>query len=95
MLCRRLERAIPEVLLVNVRSQLANIRVPVLYLQATRERVVPAAALADMQRVLPGIRVARIEGPHFLHQARPAPCAERIVMFAERLVFASDIRASV
>lgn len=79
-----------EVLLVDVRSQLADIRVPVLYLQATRDWVVPAAALVDMQRVLPGIHVARIDGPHFLLQAKPGSCAEQIAMFAERLAFASD-----
>lgn len=77
-----------EVLLVDVRSQLADIRVPVLYLQASRDWVVPAAALADMQRVLLEIQVARIDGPHFLLQARPEPCAERITVFAERLEFA-------
>lgn len=79
-----------EVLLVDVHSQLAEIRMPVLYLQATRDRVVPAAALADMQRVLPEIQVARIDGPHFLLQARPGVCAERIVMFAERSAFLYD-----
>jgi pimeloyl-ACP methyl ester carboxylesterase len=79
-----------EVLLVDVRSQLADIRVPVLYLQASHDWVVPAAALAGMQRVLPGIQMARIDGPHFLLQARPAPCAHQIAMFVERLAFASD-----
>lgn len=77
-----------EVLLVDVRGHLADIRVPVLYLQATRDWVVPAAALVDMQRVLPGIQMVRIDGPHFLLQARPEPCAERIVMFVERLMLA-------
>jgi pimeloyl-ACP methyl ester carboxylesterase len=78
------------VLLVDVRSQLADIRVPVLYLQATIDRVVSAEALVEMQRVLPGIQVAQIDGPHFLIQVRPGPCAERIVIFAERLAFASN-----
>jgi pimeloyl-ACP methyl ester carboxylesterase len=77
-----------EVLLVNVRGQLADIRVPVLYLQAIRDWVVPAAALIEIQSVLPGIQVARIDGPHFLLQVQPGPCAERIVKFAERLTFA-------
>lgn len=79
-----------EVLLVDVRSLLADIRVPVLYLQATKDWVVPAVALIEMQRVLPGIQVARIDGPHFLLQAKPGSCAEQIAMFAERLAFASD-----
>jgi pimeloyl-[acyl-carrier protein] methyl ester esterase len=79
-----------EVLLVDVRSQLADIQVPVLYLQAIRDSVVPTAALVDMQRVLPGIQVVRIDGPHFLLQARPGPCAHRIALFSERLGFASD-----
>jgi len=73
-----------EVLLVDVRDQLANIQVPVLYLQATGDRVVPAKALVDIQRVLPGIRVVRIDGPHFLLQSRPRACAEQIKAFVER-----------
>ncbi len=73
-----------EVLLVDVRSQLADIRVPVLYLQASHDWVVPAAALVEMQRVLPGILVARIDGPHFLLQARPLPCLEQIMEFVGR-----------
>lgn len=84
-----------EALLVDVRKQLADIQVPVLYLQAVRDSVVPDAALADMQRVLPGIRVARIEGPHFLLQARPGTCAERIVVFVESLACAVDASAIV
>ncbi|MNR50056.1 Alpha/beta hydrolase family protein [compost metagenome] len=75
---------------MDVRSQLADIRVPVLYLQASRDWVVPAAALADVQRVLPEIQVARIDGPHFLLQARPGPCAERIAVFVESLAGASE-----
>lgn len=79
-----------EVLSVDVRSQLAGIRVPVLYLQATRDWVVPAAALVEMLRVLPAIEVARIDGPHFLLQAKPESCAEQIALFAERFAVASD-----
>lgn len=81
-----------EVLLVDVRSQLADVRVPVLYLQATRDSVVPAAALVEIQRVLPGVQVARIDGPHFLLQARPGLCAVRIAVFVERLAVAYDVR---
>ncbi|MGS5088306.1 alpha/beta fold hydrolase [Hydrogenophaga sp. A37] len=86
-----LRKRVWEVLLVDVRSQLADIRVPVLYLQATKDWVVPAEALIEMQRVLPGIQVARIDGPHFLLQARPGPCAERIAVFSESLMGASEI----
>ena len=79
-----------EVLSVDVRSQLADIRVPVLYLQAARDRVVPAAALGDMLRVLPGIQAARIDGPHFLLQTRSEPCVEQIVDFVKRGIVASN-----
>lgn len=73
------------VLTVDVRYQLADIRAPVMYLQATRDWLVPAAALVEMQCVLPGIQVARIDGPHFLLQTRPEACAERIVLFVKSL----------
>lgn len=78
------------VLTVDVRSLLADIWVPVLYLQASRDWVVPAAALVDMQRVLPGIQVAKIDGPHFLLQTRSEPCVEQIVDFVERAIVASN-----
>ncbi len=84
-----------EVLLVDVRRQLADIRVPVLYLQASRDWIVPAAALIDMQGVLPGIQVARVDGPHFLLQARPVLCAARITKFVESLVGIFEINACV
>jgi pimeloyl-ACP methyl ester carboxylesterase len=74
-----------EVLRVDVRGRLADVRVPVLYLQATGDRVVPAVALVEMQRSLPGIEVAQIEGPHFLLQTRPGACAEQIVRFCDHL----------
>lgn len=83
------------VLLVDVRSQLADIRVPVLYLQASRDLVVPSAVLVEMQSVLPGIQVAEIDGPHFLLQARPEPCVERIAVFVSLLVGASDATTCV
>jgi pimeloyl-[acyl-carrier protein] methyl ester esterase len=72
------------VLSVDTRSHLADIQVPVLYLQATRDWVVPAAALVEMQRVLPGIQVTEIDGPHFLLQARPGLCAKQIVAFVDQ-----------
>lgn len=79
-----LQARLREVFLVDVRSLLADIQVPVLYLQASRDWVVPAAALAEMQRVLPGIQVARIDGPHFLLQVRAVPCAGQIIAFVTR-----------
>lgn len=74
------------VLSVDVSIQLAEIRVPVLYLQATCDWVVPAEALVDMQRVLPGIQVDTIDGPHFLLQARPELCAKQIVAFVDQRI---------
>jgi len=84
-----LRARVRAVLTVDVRSQLANIRVPVLYLRASRDWVVPTAALLDMQRVLPGIQVAEIDGPHFLLQVRPEACAQRMAVFVALLAGAS------
>src|SRR5262245_41845429 len=73
-----------EVLRIDVRSQLSQISVPTLYLQATRDRVVPAWALRDIQRALPSVEVIRIDSPHPILQRRAAKSAAALSEFLER-----------
>jgi len=71
---------------VDVAPALADIRVPVLYLRATEDRLVPEAAPLLLQRHLPGARVMEIEAPHFLLQVAPAAAAREVDHFIEALV---------
>jgi pimeloyl-ACP methyl ester carboxylesterase len=82
-------RVRPEVLAGRVRSiltldaadALQACALPMLYLQATRDRVVPSRAVRVMARYRPDLRVERIEGPHLLLQCNPAGAARVIEQF--------------
>jgi pimeloyl-ACP methyl ester carboxylesterase len=82
---RVLAARVREVLRVDVRSQLARINVPSLYLQATRDRVVPPWCLRDIRQALPGLDVVRIDAPHPILQRRAAKSAAAVVEFLERI----------
>jgi pimeloyl-ACP methyl ester carboxylesterase len=77
----------PEVL-ANRLAQIARLRrpakpmmVPALCLQATADRLVPARALAAFAQAFPMFAVSKIDGPHFLLQARPRECWQAIGVF--------------
>lgn len=70
------------VLAVDVEAKLREIRVPVLYLRATHDRVVPRGSSELISRCLPTTRIADVDGPHFLLQANPAECAVAVRNFA-------------
>lgn len=73
-----------EVLNVDVRAELAQVRVPVLYLQPTKDRLVDAACLREMEAVKPG-RVVKVESPHLLLQCEGKVAAEVIAGFVKEL----------
>lgn len=64
---------------------LGEVNVPVLYLRATADRLIPRTASRRLQLLLPSATVVAIEGPHFLLQAAPAVCAAAIHSFARRI----------
>ena len=70
---------------VDVRSALARVRVPVLYLRAIEDRIVPRAAAGFVVRGTAEASVVDIEGPHFLLQARPEASARAILQFVRTL----------
>ncbi len=78
-------RRMKEVQRVNVVDKLAQVRVPAMYLQAMEDRIVPAHAARTIQRVLPGLRIVRLEGPHGLLQAAPIAAAQAIDNFCREL----------
>lgn len=72
-----------SVLNVDVTPQLERIRVPVLYLRATDDRVVPAKASALIVRSHPAARLVDVAGPHALLQTNPQGCADALRAFAK------------
>jgi pimeloyl-ACP methyl ester carboxylesterase len=73
-----------SVLEVDVTSQLQRIRVPILYLRADEDRVVPAAASDLISRINNSAKVVTIEGPHALLQTNPNACASAIKEFSQQ-----------
>ncbi|HXW56761.1 MAG TPA: alpha/beta hydrolase [Candidatus Cybelea sp.] len=73
-----LRRRIKELLRIDARSQLRKVDVPVLYLAASQDAVVPFGACREICACLPSVRVVKLESPHFLLQAIPRQAANAI-----------------
>ncbi len=67
------------------RAELARITVPVFYVQATQDRIVPSRRLSEIFAIRPDVTVARIDGPHLLLQREPQKSAEIISHFIQQL----------
>lgn len=59
--------------------------IPCLYLQASRDRLVPKQAARWFAGHFTSFELARFEAPHCLLQTRPADCAERIMEFVRKV----------
>lgn len=73
------------VLSVDVSRKMSEVSVPVLYLRASRDRVVPPSSSHLVSRLLPQTRVVEIDGPHCLLQARADAAADVVCAFAEEV----------
>lgn len=73
------------VLTVDATSALRQTSVPLLYLRASEDRVVPASASRAVLRARPDATLVELVGPHFLLQEAPALAAEAIQAFACRI----------
>jgi pimeloyl-ACP methyl ester carboxylesterase len=72
------------VLGVDVSAFLSRIDVPVLYLRASEDRLVPRSASHGFS-AMPRIRFVEIEAPHFLLQAKPAEAAAHVRAFVREI----------
>ena len=72
------------VLASDVRGAVAQIGVPILYLQAKQDRLVSASCLEVIQRSKPDVAVAVLDGPHLLLQKHPLKAAEVVMEFVSR-----------
>jgi pimeloyl-[acyl-carrier protein] methyl ester esterase len=68
---------------IDVREQLRRLSVPLLYLRATADRVVPSRAGDEVAACARNARIVEIDGPHFLLQTQPRECARHIGAFTE------------
>jgi pimeloyl-ACP methyl ester carboxylesterase len=65
--------------------KLLQVRVPILYLRASIDRIVPHSACDNVKRLVPSTRVVEIQGPHYLLQACPSAAATAVSDFAREL----------
>lgn len=73
------------VLSVDVTARLGRVSVPVLYLQATDDLVVPSIAAAQIASALPSATILSVDGPHFLLQTAAKAASSAIEAFADRI----------
>jgi pimeloyl-ACP methyl ester carboxylesterase len=81
---RTLGSRIAAVLSVDHRNLVSRIAVPMLYLRADQDRVIPRAAGLHILGRRAGIALATFDAPHFLLQTEPAACAATVLDFAAR-----------
>jgi pimeloyl-[acyl-carrier protein] methyl ester esterase len=70
---------------VNVISALTHIKIPCCYIQATDDRLVPSNNIKPFQTILPHLIIHKINGPHFILQAKPVACAKAIKEFLKHI----------
>lgn len=68
-----------EVLSVDATEELTQIAVPMLYIRAREDRLIPRRSSDDFTEA--GAELAEVEGPHFLAQTRPEIVAKEIARF--------------
>jgi pimeloyl-ACP methyl ester carboxylesterase len=75
-----------SVLAVDVAAKMAQVKVPVLYLRAKHDRVVPPAASAQIERLCPHVKVVELDAPHFVLQAAPKEAAKAVRGFVREVM---------
>jgi pimeloyl-ACP methyl ester carboxylesterase len=73
------------VLSIDVSDKLRQLRMPLLYLRATEDRVIPRAAGRLVSHFAPHTHVVEVPAPHFLLQAVPSQAAAIITEFLRQL----------
>jgi pimeloyl-ACP methyl ester carboxylesterase len=76
-----------SVLNCDVRAELGRVTVPILYIQASRDRLVHASSMEEIQRIKSQIVVATIAGPHLILQREPQQAAEVVTRFVQGLLW--------
>ena len=82
---RVLASRLMEILRCDVRAELRQIEVPVLYLAAQEDRLIPPRCLEEILQEKPDVVVKRIPGPHLLFQRAPQTAAKAIEEFARSI----------
>jgi pimeloyl-ACP methyl ester carboxylesterase len=68
---------------VDVSTELEQIEIPILYLRASKDRVVSSACSAWIAALAPHTRIEVVQGPHFLLQVAPVDALATISRWQE------------
>jgi pimeloyl-ACP methyl ester carboxylesterase len=79
-----IRRRLHEVLTVDVTACLADIALPTLILEGTRDRIVPRSAARVLVQRTRHSELTEIDGPHLLLQSRPTESAGAVLRFLSR-----------
>ena len=81
-----IQARVAAILAVDYRTLLRRIEVPMIYLRARADRLIPASAGRAIQKLRPDCEFAEIDAPHFLLQTEPDSCAAAVLSFVHRRV---------
>jgi pimeloyl-[acyl-carrier protein] methyl ester esterase len=80
-----LRARVAAVLGVDCRDKLRPVGVPILYLLAKRDRLIPRSALREIMRIRADVHVSEFDSPHFLLQTRALEAANQVRLFLDSL----------
>jgi poly(3-hydroxyalkanoate) synthetase len=69
----------------DARTELGQVQVPILYLQAKHDRLVKKNSFKQIQQVKPDVTLALISAPHLVLQREPHKAAGLIAKFVQGL----------
>jgi len=81
---RVLQARLRAVLTVDVSAKLKTLQLPLLYMQASEDRVVPASAGHDIAALYPATQLIPLRGPHCLLQTAATESAATITAFTRQ-----------
>lgn len=74
-----------SVLSVDVSDKLVQVEVPVLYLRASQDRLVPRSASEHIFQLCPKTMLVQLAAPHFLLQAIPSEASQVVASFVREV----------
>jgi pimeloyl-[acyl-carrier protein] methyl ester esterase len=75
-------RRIRVVCRTDFSEKLRQVRVSILYLRASEDRIVPCSASKRIKKLVPSAKIIDVDGPHYLLQACPGAAVEAVSEFA-------------
>jgi pimeloyl-[acyl-carrier protein] methyl ester esterase len=82
---RVLADRVHQILSCDVREDLARVKVPVIYLQATDDRLVGSGCFDEIRKIQRSAMLASVDGPHMILQRQPRPCASIVAEFCSSI----------